>query len=187
MNYKEVSQDKLKRLIKNKKFFYSALGAIFLIIIVAIILFNQAENNRRARKEKEALVEKQKTEQEIIQEKKAILNRSTFFLQAPAGARGGMSISNYWEGSYRIMDTVGEKMSIVYIKNSAEAPLMYIRYEKKANFKLAPGEVELKTDSPNYVYAYYFYPEDSYTGADKENFSNIQKDFKEAIKTFSIF
>jgi hypothetical protein len=187
MNYKSFSQDKLKSLIKNKKFFYWVLGVIFLIIIAAIILINQGENNRRAQKEREALAEKQKTEQMIIQERKAILNRSTFFLQAPAGARGGMSISNYWEGSYRTIDTVGKKMTLIYIKNSAEAPLMYVRYESKANFKLGSGEVELKTDSANYAYAYYFYPEDSYTGADKENFISVQKDLKESIKTFSIF
>jgi hypothetical protein len=187
MNYKKILQDKLKQLIKNKKFFYSVSGFILLVSIVAIVLMNQAAINRRAQKEKEALVEKQKTEQMIIQEKKAILNRSTFFLQAPAGARGGMSISNYWEGSYRILDTVGKKMTIIYIKNSAEAPLMYVRYESKANFKLGSGEVELKIDSTNYAYAYYFYPEDSYLGADKENFTSVQKDLKESIKTFSIF
>lgn len=186
MKNKNVLQDKIRKLFKDKKIFYSVLGLI-IVIVVIVVLLNQAENNRRAQREREVMEEKQKTEQRIIQEKKAILNRSTFFLQAPAGARGGMSISNYWEGSYRIMDTVGKKMTIVYIKNSADTPLMYVRYDTRANFKLVAGEVELKTDSLNYAYAYYFFPEDSYAGGDRENFISVQNDLKESIKTFSVF
>lgn len=186
MNDKEFFSEKLKTLAKNKKFLYSALGVI-LLVIIAMILLNQAENNRRAQKEKEALAEKQKIEQAAVQEKKAIMGRQTFFLGAPAGDRGGMSISNFWEGSYRILDTVGKKMTVIYIKNSAEAPLMYVRYDSKNNFKLESGEVELKTNSLKHSYAYYFFPVDSYVGTDKDNFISIQKDFKESAKTFSVF
>jgi hypothetical protein len=190
MNHKKILQEKFSPLVKNKKVFYSILAAVLLVIIIAGVLIMRAENNQRFLKEKakEALIEKQAAEQAAIQTRKATINRATFFLQAPAGARGGINISNYWEGSYRIPDTIGKKMTVLYIKNpDFQAPLMYIRYEAKKSFKLESGETELKTDSRDYAYAYYFYPEDSYAGADKENFIAIQKDFEADIKTFSIF
>jgi len=81
-----------------------------------------------------------------------------------------------------------KKITILYVKNpDYAAPLMYVRYDDKTNFKLASGEVEIKTISTKYSYAYYFYPVDSYSGSDKADFSSMQDDFTNSLKSFGIF
>jgi len=94
------------------------------------------------------------------------------------------------EGFWRMSDTsaTDKKMNILYVKNPDYAqPLLYIRYDEKTGFKLKEGETEIKTDSAKYSYAYYFYPLDSYPGADKAEFSLMQNDFKNSLATFSVF
>jgi len=89
-----------------------------------------------------------------------------------------------------MVDTSGtdKKMTIFYVKNpDYTAPLLYIRYDDKANFKLAAGETLFKTNSTKYSFAYFFYPVDSYPGKDKDDFSLVQSEFKDQLPTFNIF
>jgi hypothetical protein len=81
-------------------------------------------------------------------------------------------------------------MTILYVaQDGSTAPSLYIRYDDKANFKLAAGETLLKTDSTKYSFAYFFYPADSYQGSGKEEFSFplVQNEFKDSLTTFGAF
>jgi len=131
---------------------------------------------------KEAALQAQKISQAAEAAKKNITwSLQSFFLTAPAGARAAFKVASDIEGFWRINDTSGvdKKMTILYVKNPDYAqPLLYIRYDNKTDFKLKEGETEMKTNSAKYSYAYYFYPVDSYPGADKAEFTSMQNDLK---------
>jgi hypothetical protein len=174
---------------KDKKILYPALTAVVILLIILgfwLFLWHPQQVAKQA-----AIREQQKAAQALADKRKnATYSRPSFFLNLPKGAMAAFNVPSYLEGQWRMIDTgrSDKKMTVVYIKNpSYAAPLFYIRYDDKANFKLTAGEVELKTDSTKYFYAYYFYPVDSYTGADKADFSSMQTDFQTVLKTFSIF
>jgi hypothetical protein len=188
MEYKNNWQRKLISWTRNKRAFYSAV-AIILLLILAGILFAHWQAQQAAKKAAELKV--QKAAQVLVDKKKnATYSRLSFFLTESAGSRGAFNFPSYLEGYFRLTDTsaTNKKMTIMYVKNSDYTqPLMYIRFDNKTDFKLAAGEVEIKTDSTKYSYAYYFYPVDTYPGADKADFSSMQSDFKDALATFGIF
>jgi hypothetical protein len=172
-------------LLKNKKAVY-AIAVLVLVIVIGGIFFFRWQAEQAA--EKKVLLEKQKIVQALEEKKKnASIGRFTFFLDAPAGARAGMNMSNFWQGSWRKIDSQ-KRMTILYVANpDYETPLMYIRYGAKSGFKLEAGETELKTDSRDFNYAYYFYPADSYQGPDKNNFISLEQEIKNQLESFKIF
>jgi hypothetical protein len=172
----------------NKKIFYPVLAVIILILILLGFWFFRHE--QQAGEKKAAALQEQKAAQALLDKKKnATYSRPSFFLSAPSGAHIGFNVPSYIEGQWRGTESPADKkMTISYIKNpSYIAPLMYIRYDSKADFKLAAGETELKSDSSKYSFAYYFYPVSSYPGADKADFTSMQSDFQEALKSFGAF
>jgi hypothetical protein len=184
MSNKLALKEAFKKFFTGKRAVYSIIGIILLFIVGGILFFINLENEKR---EQKIIQLEKKKEEQILQEKKvAATNRINFFLNAPVGARGGMNVSNYWEGSYRIPDTINKKMTVFYIKDG-EAEALYVRYDDKKTFALEPGEIKLETGSPDYIYAYYIYPESAYSGSDKKTFTSMQNDFQDALKTFAIF
>ncbi|MDD4902022.1 MAG: hypothetical protein PHE24_02695 [Patescibacteria group bacterium] len=189
MDNKIERQQKFISWTGNKKIFYPVLGVIIaLLILLGFWLFFWQPQMAAKRT---AELQQQKAAQVLLDKRKnATYSRQSFFLSAPAGAKGALNVPSFLEGFWRMSDTnnVNRKTTILYVKNpNYAAPLMYIRYDDKASFKLAAGETELKTNSTKYSYVYYFYPVDSYPGADQADFSSMQKDFQDALKTFGIF
>jgi hypothetical protein len=187
MNEKNIWQKTINAL-KNKKLLYPLVAIIILLLIILVIWFASWQAKRGA--ERAALNQQQQAAQALINLKKnATYSRPSFFLSAPAGARGAFNVPSYIEGQWRMIEATAanKKMTIDFVKNGENAPLMYVRYDDKANFKLNAGEVELKSNSAKYSFAYYFYPLSSYTGADKTDFSSMQDDFRDALKTFGSF
>jgi hypothetical protein len=174
---------------RNKKSFYTTLAVIIVLLAVVVILFFNWQGQQAAKKE--AILQAQKISQAAEAAKKSVTwSLQSFFLTAPAGARAAFKVASDIEGFWRINDTSGvdKKMTILYVKNPDYAqPLLYIRYDNKTDFKLKEGETEMKTNSAKYSYAYYFYPVDSYPGADKAEFTSMQNDFKNSLATFSVF
>ncbi|MDD5527635.1 MAG: hypothetical protein PHO56_01510 [Patescibacteria group bacterium] len=189
MDYQVNWQRKFISWTRNKKIFYPVLIAAALLLILAGLWFFFYQPRLEAKRAAE--LQKQKAAQVLLEKKKnATYVRASFFLSAPVGARGAMNMPSYLEGYWRMADTLNtdKKMTIQYVKNpDSPEPLMYVRYDNKTDFRLAAGEAELKTDSSKYSYAYYFYPVDLYPGADKADFTSMQDDFKEALKSFGIF
>jgi hypothetical protein len=187
MEHKANAQ-KTNSLLRNKKVLYPLTAIIILLVIIFGFWFFRHESQLAA--EKSAALQKQKAAQALIEKKRnSPVGRLTFFLTAPVGARGGMNYNTYWLGALRQSET-DKKMTISYIKNPNYpngVPLMYIRYDSKTDFKLAAGETELKSNSAKYSFAYYFYPTDSYPGADKDSFTSMQSDFRDALASFSAF
>jgi len=182
MNNKINRQEKNISLLAKKKIFYPILAVVVLIFILSGFWLSLRQTKLVA--EKAAVLQKQKAAEILLEKKKdAVPLRLTFFLLN--GPRGGFNFPNYLQGSFRKIET-NDKMTIMYIKNPDYlAPLMYIRYDEKAKFKLAAGEAELTTRSTKYSFAYYFYSLDSYPGPDKSEFSAMQKDFHDSLTTFS--
>jgi hypothetical protein len=179
---------KLKSIAANKKIFYPLLAVIVLIVILLVVWFSRWEMRRGA--EKAVQLQKQTAAQVLLEKKKSsTYSRPSFFLGAPVGARGGINVPSYIQGHWRQADA-DKKFTVLFVaQDGSTAPLMYIRYDDKANFKLAAGETLFKTDSTKYSFAYFFYPADSYTGDGKEeiSFSLVQSEFKDALPTFSAF
>ncbi len=173
---------------RNKQILYPVVLIIVILLILAGLWVSRYETQLAAKKAAE--LQQQKAAAQLAEKlKNTTYSRPSFFLSAPVGARGAFNVPSYIEGDWRMSDTFNadKKMTINYVKNGANVPLMYVRYDEKTNFKLAAGEVELKTASAKYSYAYYFYPVDSYSGKDQADFASMQKDFQTALTTFGVF
>jgi hypothetical protein len=182
MDIKINRQDKKRTLLDQKKIFFLILAAIILVFVLSGFWLSHRQAQLAAKKT--AVLQEQKAAEILLKKKRdAVPLRLTFFLLN--GPRGGFNFPSYLQGAFRKTEE-NNKMTIMYIKNpDYVAPLMYIKYEEKAKFKLAAGEVELKSSSAKYSFAYYFYPVDSYPGPDKNEFSAMQKDFQVSLTTFS--
>jgi hypothetical protein len=189
MDYKNNQKNQFISNVVKNKYFYPIAGLVILLIIVLGFLFVHWQSQLAA---KRVAAEQTKKATQVLEDKKknATYSRLSFFLSAPSGEKGAFNVPSYLEGYWRLSDTsaTDKKMTIMYVKNpDLVAPLMYIRYDSKTDFKLSAGEIELKTDSKKYSYAYYFYPVSSYKGADKADYSSMQNDFTDSLKTFGIF
>jgi hypothetical protein len=181
MNQQKIRK-RLKDIRENKNFFY-ALAAIAGLLIILIVLFIPWEMKHSAKKVAET---KQKEAEQVLIEKKnnSTHSRPALFINArtSGGPSSSVDVPSYIQGKWRLQDTSGtdKKVNISFVdpKTGEVSSMLYVRFGDKSGFKLVDGETELKSSSNKYSFALFLYPNSSYSGDDKEDFTIVQNELQ---------
>jgi uncharacterized MAPEG superfamily protein len=171
-SWKNKGGELLKNILgKNKK---KTLIIFYFLLVVLLVFLTFQFIGKKA--EKKAVVEKQKIEESRQQRMStATWSRVSFFESLPINVT--LAVPSHLEGNYRMIKS-DNKVDFLYIKNPEfAAPMLSVKVGKQGELQLAEGEKELKSDCTNYSFSYKLYSFDSYTGQDKEGFSQAIYDF----------